>query len=333
MKRPRSLRDKGFTLIELLVVIAIIAILIALLLPAVQQAREAARRSQCKNNMKQMGLALHNYHDVFNKFPLGELDRGRGNWKVRILPYVDQAPLYNQLSFNTGNFTAAGGMLSVLSGTIVTVFNCPSSPLATTGLSGGNANSSQNAQNHDYTGIMGAYPDPAGRSGECTINYYSGGVCKNGLLRVNQVSAIRDNTDGTSNTILVGEQSGDVARQDMRANYWGGWMGTYWGMDGLNIGADVVAQGSASSYPIGSGCTTLRYSPNTDQGKATASTCVTGSGCQAPYAYNVPLNSYHEGGIHALMADGAVRFVSENINITTYLQLGTRDDGNVVGEF
>ena len=101
-------KKKGFTLIELLVVIAIIAILIALLLPAVQQAREAARRTQCKNNLKQVGLALHNYHDVALSFPIGSNasntnSNGDGHWGVswwaRILPYADQAPLYNTLQF------------------------------------------------------------------------------------------------------------------------------------------------------------------------------------------------------------------------------------------
>src|SRR4051812_34956396 len=95
-------RRRGFTLIELLVVIAIIAVLIALLLPAVQQAREAARRTQCKNNLKQIGLALHNYHDTYDQFPLGVLNKL--NWRVSVLPMLDQAPAYNQLSFVTGTF-------------------------------------------------------------------------------------------------------------------------------------------------------------------------------------------------------------------------------------
>ena len=107
-------RKRGFTLIELLVVIAIIAILIALLLPAVQQAREAARRSQCKNNMKQIGLALHNYHDVFTTFPIGGLKNSRGpNWRVGLLPYMDQAPAYNQVSF-ASSFWAHSGLQAVV---------------------------------------------------------------------------------------------------------------------------------------------------------------------------------------------------------------------------
>ena len=104
MTRLRS-RRSAFTLIELLVVIAIIAVLIALLLPAVQQAREAARRSQCKNNLKQYGLALHNYHDNYGCFPIGsEANWSNGaflSWQSRILPYVDQSPIYNQINFST----------------------------------------------------------------------------------------------------------------------------------------------------------------------------------------------------------------------------------------
>ncbi len=140
------MKRKAFTLIELLVVIAIIAILIALLLPAVQQAREAARRRTCKNNLKQLGLAFHNYHDVFGTFPIGaQSPIYQANWRVSILPYLDQAPLYNKLTqtpangrgYNTYNgWTGDGGYGTgadsneVLNNAIVPLYKCPSSPLS-----------------------------------------------------------------------------------------------------------------------------------------------------------------------------------------------------------
>jgi len=119
-------KQRGFTLIELLVVIAIIAILIALLLPAVQQAREAARRTQCRNNMKQLGLALHNYHDAFTTFPIGTQWSDDPNWRIGILPYLDQAPLYNSLNLSSG-FMAHNGMGSndILYDVELNAYVCP----------------------------------------------------------------------------------------------------------------------------------------------------------------------------------------------------------------
>ena len=131
MPAPRPLRSRGFTLIELLVVIAIIAVLIALLLPAVQQAREAARRSQCKNNLKQLGLAMHNYHDVYNVFPVGQYNCCWGTWMVGILPYIEQAPLF-QLYQNSGGNDATGPRYSSAPNTTqvttrrLAVLTCPS---------------------------------------------------------------------------------------------------------------------------------------------------------------------------------------------------------------
>lgn len=323
------LLKRGFTLIELLVVIAIIAILIALLLPAVQQAREAARRSSCKNNLKQMGLALHNYHDVFNSFPLGELYPYAGNWKVGLLPYMDQANVYNQLNFGPLAFRSDVSQFNtVLRDYIAPGFNCPSSPLDDNGLSSGNIANTLNSQIHDYTGIMGAYPDPKGLASECLDSGGGWGsfACANGLLLVNETALIRDNTDGTSNTIIVGEQSGNVAGRDMRANYWGGWCGTSRGPLPINAY-------STGTTMVSAGTTTLRYPPNTDHEALTATTCVSNSGCATTYRHNTPLSSYHTGGVHVLMADGATRFISENIDIDTYLRLGARADGRTIGEF
>src|SRR3954468_16866342 len=126
-----NVRKKGFTLIELLVVIAIIAVLIALLLPAVQQAREAARRTQCKNNLKQLGLALHNYHDTFGVFPMGyHWPLGTG-WSYHLLPHLDQAPLYNSFTVGTPTAPAASiwrsGAPQAALGVPLAVFRCPSS--------------------------------------------------------------------------------------------------------------------------------------------------------------------------------------------------------------
>lgn len=171
------MRRRGFTLIELLVVIAIIAILIALLLPAVQQAREAARRTQCKNNLKQMGLALHNYHDNYQFFPNGNVASSAGGWGLswyaRILPFVDQAPLYNQLTFSgtqhgwawndpTNNPEGVQNGTAFSRVTLSFVI-CPSSPLQAKRDAGG-----FNIPDAQYMGIMGAtdgntFTNPAGR--------------------------------------------------------------------------------------------------------------------------------------------------------------------------
>ena len=156
------MRRRGFTLIELLVSIAIIAVLIALLLPAVQQAREAARRTQCKNNLKQIGLAMHNYHDTHNGFPNGNIAssaRGWGmSWYMRILPYVDQAPVYNKLNFSgtQPGWSCCGDTVGQANGDVIRGIRfaftvCPSSSLQDMGDSGGGP-----TEHPQYYGIMGA---------------------------------------------------------------------------------------------------------------------------------------------------------------------------------
>ena len=229
MKASRP-RLRGFTLIELLVVIAIIAILIALLLPAVQQAREAARRTQCKNHLKQIGLALHNYHDAAQTFPLGTHPAGGnshiygfGNWKWRILPYLDQAPLFNQPvdGINWNDATATANKTFWMS-VRVPPYHCPSSsaPQTVKSLAG----SGPESETHDYVGIMGANADPAGRDND-SIRYTASGqygtLFNTGLLMGAECKAIRDCTDGTSNTMIVGEQSGNP-RSNTRSDYQSG---------------------------------------------------------------------------------------------------------------
>jgi len=233
-----SSKRRGFTLVELLVVIAIIGILIALLLPAVQAAREAARRSQCTNNLKQMGLALHNYHDVQRSFPLGAyagpvtpVNLTGSNWRTALLPYLEQGTVYSKLSFGYDFCGCSGypfgGGNGALSGLKIDAFVCPSSTVdAFTDTVGSPANS-QKSLMIQYAGICGAYPDPAGRTtGVCSTGGY-GPACATGLLISNDIRGMHHAIDGTSNTIILGEQSGTVNLQVITSNYGGGWCGGY----------------------------------------------------------------------------------------------------------
>ena len=316
--RSRHSKNRGFTLIELLVVIAIIAILIALLLPAVQQAREAARRSSCKNNMKQLGLALHNYHDNYNKFPIGSLGSGfPTNWRGQLLPYLDQAAIYNladPFRPGTGGYTAMRGLL-------VSVYKCPSSPWDAFALDPGGETNNNNSRLMliDYVGVMGAYPDPAtpSRASKCTPSTATtsyGKYCNNGILTYNESFSMRDITDGSSNTLLVAEQSGAVGGADVRSNYYGGWSG-----NSITGNATTLTDGA-----WGSGTTTVRYKINSNSQS---------SGAQYTYGANTIINSFHVGGVHGLLADGSVRFVSENIDFLLFQKVSVKDDGATLGQW
>ena len=343
----RKRQSKGFTLIELLVVIAIIAILIALLLPAVQQAREAARRTQCKNNLKQLGLAMHNYHDVHKCFPMGWWDRwsagygdvannGHWGWGTYLLPYMDQAPLYNQLNPGDNSPGVAAALVGTLAGALddgalrpllqqgQTGFLCPSD---TTGpVNANNQIDGVTIATSNYVGNAGSgthgFPNNQGgnwRASGTTLNDQNA----NGVFGRMWVTRIRDITDGTSNSIAIGERSQHVdfnggqrlckasvvfgmRDNDRNALQWGPFVNHGAGKYGLNSTA-VGAGGGDGSLPM----------------------------CSGGFA------SRHEGGAQFLMCDGAVRFVSENIehdadwaSVNTLFEylLGT-NDGNVVGEF
>jgi prepilin-type N-terminal cleavage/methylation domain-containing protein len=312
-------RARGFTLIELLVVIAIIAILIALLLPAVQQAREAARRTQCKNHLKQIGLALHNYHDVFNTFPMGNFglrDAAWGHsWWASILPYIDQAPLYNRWNFQLFN-DGYVDQVALLDGVKIPGSWCPSSPMAefeTTPHNGGNLAVAT------YAGIAGATPEPNGRivAGECGPSAYGGMMFYGSRVRIGEV------TDGTSNVMIVGEQSDYLVETatGQRRIAISSWPHSMW-------------MGSASLAHRSFNVTTVRYTPGYKQAEGGHNfyPCPTTGVC-GNSGHNNPIQSAHTGGAHILLTDGTVRFVSANVNLQTFLWLATRDDGNTLGEF
>ncbi len=299
---------RGFTLIELLVVIAIIAILIALLLPAVQQAREAARRTQCKNNLKQLGLSIHNYHDTHDIFPLCYGQGGYNttnigvSWITMVLPYFDQAPLYNTCRFGV---PLSDPDNTKASQTVITALLCPSDPGS--GSAGGNLPNRSNVNDtravSNYKGVAGNNWGWGGFTESDLVGQHAGqtdGLDRgNGILFRGANAAFRKNItltsvkDGTSNTLMVGE-----ALPDKCTHSW------WWWFNGTTATCGVP----------------LNYYQNntfaaTDWGR------------------NYAFASEHEGGAQFSMADGAVRFVSENIDKSVYRGIASLRGGETIGEF
>lgn len=332
MFRLSRRRSSGFTLIELLVVIAIIAILVALLLPAVQQAREAARRTQCKNHLKQFGLALHNYHDVFDRFPYGhqqELYSGqtkrRDSWFQRILPYLEETARYNTYeAYPTVNAYQGEYIHRITNKDIVGQFSvgsCPSDPNAP-GI-GGNGGTTAFQSNYAVCAGVGRSMsmDTAGVitvTDMNTSNFTGGGT---GMFSMNSSTKFRDCKDGTSNTLLMSEGI-------IRDNGTGAWgeLGGHWGGAPHGAYAFSTAEVPNSSVP--------------DRVYSCKQTQVPGAPNLAPCEdrnagggrWNFA-RSWHVGGVQVAMADGGCRFVSENIDRQTWMKLGMHKDGQVIGEF
>jgi len=240
VKRSNHFSRTGFTLVELLVVIAIIGVLVGLLLPAVQAAREAARRMSCSNNMKQLGLAMHNYHDTLGTFPLGSYNlreawpASGSNWRALLLPFIEQDPLHNQLSFSATSSFMAGGAAGanalreneVLRRLSVATYRCPSSAIPVFENPPG-ANNQEGAMMVSYVGIQGAArPVPGADPNRGTFDLGHGWSSENGMLFPNGTIKMRDVTDGLSNTMILSDQSGLVAGRNRTSNYYGGWMGS-----------------------------------------------------------------------------------------------------------
>ncbi len=341
----RFLRKRlGFTLIELLVVIAIIAILIALLLPAVQQAREAARRTQCRNNLKQLGLAMHNYHDNHNRFPHSQARYTNGpananevgdfSWIAFALPYLDQAPLYNQIQFSppvgvvwNQNSNNQGANAAVRR-TVLNALLCPSNDhdkvRAGQTHGGYRWSGTSDAAGTDYVGSLGhiwggwkdcgAVPDFANSplfvkgsnpgtpwiNGERSNEW---GNC-NGVFMYGGSRRISDIVDGTSNTVAVFEQM-----------HWQGGNGATFNFNYSSYGSWISPLGAMHNLrnPINN------RNPAWQQGANDLR-------CEPP-------SSRHTGGIHVLLCDGAVRFVTENIDHLVRYNIAVRNEGGTVGDF
>ncbi|MBX3437838.1 MAG: DUF1559 domain-containing protein [Planctomycetaceae bacterium] len=362
-------RDRGFTLIELLVVIAIIAILIALLLPAVQQAREAARRTQCKNHLKQLGLAFHNYHDVYTTWMIlrhatldapaasgGRLLNTQG-WGIGLLPYLEQNAVHDMYNYNVPPWNPVNLAAVAVP---ISVFNCPTAPRSVNVIDinydAGTAAAiawldgpiSYRAGTCDYIvteksvgNFRGTFANQAGyfqtgNRNEGPLGEFGTTVVAGQNLFTDRVmsTSIRDVRDGTSNTMMLQEMA---YREQFYAN--GKPVGPTTNASTDIAWASMAGGGGTWSSPFN----TFRHQGSSFDGLINSGPC--GINCNnsrtGPGATAVSLTgsggtyySFHTGGIQVLMCDGTVRFLNENIAAPALVALISRDEGDgPLGEF
>ena len=319
---------RGFTLIELLVVIAIIAVLIALLLPAVQQAREAARRSQCQNNLKQLGIALHNYHGTHAQFPInsglgvaGQMaynggPHRKGTAFVQLLPFIEQMAFFEQLDFAAGSVVDQITASDQLRTMVIPGLICPSDdtpgvwPSTDRAVKSYAVNVGAQAATSNG-GSCTTYPGNTFGTGADAHSGYPNPMNISGVFagRAAWAARIRDIKDGTSNTFAMGEIRPKCS--DHAATL--GW---------YNSHAGIYSTATPLNFP-----TCVGESPGHDGSS--------GLDCNAwnNWATSGGYKSSHTGGVQFLLCDGSVRFISENLDYRTLQRLGDRRDGEVVGEF
>lgn len=335
-------RRTAFTLIELLVVIAIIAILIALLLPAVQQAREAARRTTCKNNVKQLTLALHNYHDVYLRFPPGQVNNragapgtstgpensdgsnGSGNvgpgstWSLSILAQLEQGPMFNNFMKIAGEKPEVIDWLGnatyvnyPVGNSQLPAFTCPSSPMPGGELANGTG--MEHLGRGNYGACFGKGTYALASTDDSAVG---------GMFGINSNISMRDLTDGTSNTLCLAElmfshtldpNGIDFPSKDVR----GVW--AYGAMGANTFSTQTQPNAAVADRVWGCRNKPLERMP-----------CVQSNAYWTLFAAS---RSHHIGGVQVSMGDGGVRFVSENIDLRTWQNLGSRGGGETIGEF
>ena len=333
MSDVRSVRTdrhttRGFTLVELLVVIAIIGTLVGLLLPAVQAAREAARRSQCANNLKQLGLAVHGHHEAKNRLPPSGAycmppfgTATTASWGnscfVFLLPFLEEAALYARYDLNTNGYAIGP---SAARDNPMSALRCPSSPMGVWRTFG-----TDKYAKSSYVPVRGASTGLIPGFTARTAGTSAGGIgSKDGMLFVGSQLKMKDCLDGTSKMMIMVEQSDHLIDTSGQKKEWS--CAAYFGWP-------LGAYGGPTDGPWFENytATTIRYAINDKNNSGNGWTGGAG-GIGDNSGNNCPINSAHPGGAHALVLDGAVRFLGDTTSLQTLAQLATRDDGRTISE-